>query len=284
MSRSIPALVRPALLVWAREKAGWRPEEAAAKLRTQVERLREWERGAERPSIAQLRKLGELYKRPLAVFFLPEPPRDFDPQREFRRLRRTRGGSPPCAPRSLPNSSQANCRWRTRSGLLADAARSCASLLRIPKRNRSRRPWVPQNLGGCWPVDLCNEWRVVSRRESHNPWHGVDEVPRQLRIRRAPYDDKQCHSMSHDSRKLVRRITDPGIVRYRHSAVLPDVSKPLLIGAIGRKTIVVPLDRQPRRGQDFGESLTKIAVGEEDQVQAARSYSTASSISGRSRP
>jgi len=63
-----------------------RPEQAAAKLRIQADRLREWERGAERPSIAQLRKLGELYKRPLAVFFLPEPPRD------LRRSRHRRSG------------------------------------------------------------------------------------------------------------------------------------------------------------------------------------------------
>lgn len=86
MSRSIPALIRPVLLVWAREKAGLRTEEAAAKLRIPAKRLLEWERGEERPSIAQLRKLGGLYKRPLALFFLPEPPHDFDPQREFRRL------------------------------------------------------------------------------------------------------------------------------------------------------------------------------------------------------
>ena len=50
--------------------------------------LRAWEDedGADRPSIAQVRKLGEIYKRPLAVFFLQEPPKDFDAQREFRRL------------------------------------------------------------------------------------------------------------------------------------------------------------------------------------------------------
>lgn len=86
MPRSIPALIRPPLLVWAREKAGLRREEAAQRLGIRADRLRAWEAGEERPSIAQLRKVGELYKRPLAVFFLPEPPRDFDPQREFRRL------------------------------------------------------------------------------------------------------------------------------------------------------------------------------------------------------
>lgn len=43
-------------------------------------------RGTAGPSIAQLRKLASLYKRPLAVFFLPEPPRGFQALRDFRRL------------------------------------------------------------------------------------------------------------------------------------------------------------------------------------------------------
>jgi transcriptional regulator with XRE-family HTH domain len=86
MSRSIPALVKPALLIWARERAGLPLEEAASRLGIEVERLQQWEQGTDRPSIAQLRKIGELYKRPLAVFFLSEPPQGFDPQREFRRL------------------------------------------------------------------------------------------------------------------------------------------------------------------------------------------------------
>jgi Zn-dependent peptidase ImmA (M78 family)/transcriptional regulator with XRE-family HTH domain len=86
MPHSIPALVRPALLVWARERSGFRPEEAAAKIDVLVETLLAWESGADRPSISQLRKIGEAYKRPIAVFFLPNPPTDFDPQREFSRL------------------------------------------------------------------------------------------------------------------------------------------------------------------------------------------------------
>ncbi|MCL4785394.1 MAG: ImmA/IrrE family metallo-endopeptidase [Verrucomicrobia bacterium] len=86
MPRSIPALVRPTLLVWARERSGLPVEKAALNADVEVETLRQWEAGEERPSIPQLRKLGEVYRRPLAVFFLPEPPKDFDPQREFRRL------------------------------------------------------------------------------------------------------------------------------------------------------------------------------------------------------
>lgn len=87
MSRGTPALAKPALLIWARLSAGMRLEDAARKLDLPVEVVASWEReGDERPSIPQLRKLGEIYKRPLAVFFLPAPPEGFDAQREFRRL------------------------------------------------------------------------------------------------------------------------------------------------------------------------------------------------------
>ena len=86
MSRSIPALVKAPLLIWAREKAGLTVEEAASLVRVAVDELKDWELGQRRPSIAELRALGRIYKRPIAVFFLPEIPQGFDPQREFRRL------------------------------------------------------------------------------------------------------------------------------------------------------------------------------------------------------
>lgn len=87
MARSIPALVKPELLVWARESAGFRSRDAAAEeMGIHPLTLEEWENGHVSPSIPELRKLGEFYKRPIAVFFLAEPPRRFDAQREFRRL------------------------------------------------------------------------------------------------------------------------------------------------------------------------------------------------------
>jgi Zn-dependent peptidase ImmA (M78 family)/DNA-binding XRE family transcriptional regulator len=86
MPRSIPALVTPTLLKWARERAGLKIKTAAERAHVHPTTLEEWESGHEAPTIAQARKLGEVYKRPLAVFFLSEPPHNFDPQREFRRL------------------------------------------------------------------------------------------------------------------------------------------------------------------------------------------------------
>jgi transcriptional regulator with XRE-family HTH domain len=86
MPRSIQAKVKPEILAWARESAHLSLDQAAAKLKMEADALAAIESGATAVTIAQLRKIGELYKRPLAVFFLPEPPRTFDAQREFRRF------------------------------------------------------------------------------------------------------------------------------------------------------------------------------------------------------
>jgi Zn-dependent peptidase ImmA (M78 family)/transcriptional regulator with XRE-family HTH domain len=86
MARTPDALINPELLVWARRAAGFEAEAAAERLRVAPERLRAWEAGEAPPTVAQLRAVARLYKRPLAVFYLPEPPLDFQPLRDFRRL------------------------------------------------------------------------------------------------------------------------------------------------------------------------------------------------------
>lgn len=86
MTESVKALVKPALLTWARASARLGVEESARRAQVKEEQLRAWEEGDGQPSIPQLRKLGRVYKRPLAVFFLPTPPKVFDALRDFRRL------------------------------------------------------------------------------------------------------------------------------------------------------------------------------------------------------
>jgi Zn-dependent peptidase ImmA (M78 family)/DNA-binding XRE family transcriptional regulator/uncharacterized protein YjiS (DUF1127 family) len=86
MARTPEARVAPALLTWAREDLGLGQGAAAKKIGVPEERLASWEAGEARPSIAQLRKAASIYKRPLAVFYLPEPPRAFRALSDFRRL------------------------------------------------------------------------------------------------------------------------------------------------------------------------------------------------------
>lgn len=79
--------IRPEILRWARDSVGLSIAEVATMLKRQPEEIEAWESGAEAPTYPQLEKLAyQLYKRPLAVFFLPSPPAETLPQREFRTL------------------------------------------------------------------------------------------------------------------------------------------------------------------------------------------------------
>jgi transcriptional regulator with XRE-family HTH domain len=85
MAKRVEALVTPAVLMWARENDGHTPEFVAKKLNVTPGDVAGWEAGAARPSLAQLRKLAKLYRRPTAVFYLPSPPQGFQTLRDFRR-------------------------------------------------------------------------------------------------------------------------------------------------------------------------------------------------------
>ncbi len=80
----VEALANPKLLVWARESASLTEEAVAKKIGVKAERVRAWESGHERPSVAQLRNFAAATKRPLAVFYLAEPPHTFDALHDFR--------------------------------------------------------------------------------------------------------------------------------------------------------------------------------------------------------
>lgn len=86
MARSPKISVVPDVLIWARRSIGYDLPDAAKRLSLAPGRLMEFEEGADEPSITQLRKMANVYGRPLAAFFLDAPPRDFDVMRDFRRL------------------------------------------------------------------------------------------------------------------------------------------------------------------------------------------------------
>lgn len=88
MASRVKALVTPALITWARETAGFSIPEAADKLGIDAEKLTAWENPKDEatPSIPQARKIAALFKRPLAVFYLPEAPVKFQVMRDLRRL------------------------------------------------------------------------------------------------------------------------------------------------------------------------------------------------------
>lgn len=79
MARAVQ--INPRVLSWARETAGFEPEEAAAKLglkstakATAVEKLLQAESGERPIGQSMLEKAAAIYRRPLVTFYLPQPP------------------------------------------------------------------------------------------------------------------------------------------------------------------------------------------------------------------
>lgn len=86
MAQRVQAIVDAPLLEWARKTIGLDLATAAQRLRVAETRLQAWEAGESRPSISQLRRMSEVYRRPLAAFYLPEPPPIPKQPRDYRRL------------------------------------------------------------------------------------------------------------------------------------------------------------------------------------------------------
>ncbi|MBU0560540.1 MAG: ImmA/IrrE family metallo-endopeptidase [Bacteroidetes bacterium] len=79
------AYITAKVFKWARESAKMTEEIAAYKIAVSVDKLRDWETGESFPTIRQAQNLAKAYKRPFALFFLPDIPNDFQPLQDFRK-------------------------------------------------------------------------------------------------------------------------------------------------------------------------------------------------------
>ena len=70
--------INPTIIKWARERSGYTLQEVAKSLNRAVATISNWESGAAAPTYVQLEKLADKYKRPIAMFFFPEPPQEPD--------------------------------------------------------------------------------------------------------------------------------------------------------------------------------------------------------------
>ena len=86
MSVSIPSHANHVMLRWARETANLSVEEVAAAEKIESNTIRQWENGEGSPTLAVLRKLSGRYKRPLQVFYLPQPQQGFTIVKDLRTI------------------------------------------------------------------------------------------------------------------------------------------------------------------------------------------------------
>ena len=70
--------VNPDIVRWARERSGYTLHEIAKSFKKDIATISNWESGAAAPTYVQLEKLADKYKRPVAMFFFPEPPHETD--------------------------------------------------------------------------------------------------------------------------------------------------------------------------------------------------------------
>lgn len=85
MKEKLP--INPDVLIWARKSANLLEEDVALKMNKSPNVIEAWEKGDSSPTYIQLETLAyTIYKRPVAIFFFPEPPDEATPKKFFRTL------------------------------------------------------------------------------------------------------------------------------------------------------------------------------------------------------
>lgn len=85
MAPSIETHATPELIRWARQIRHLPKDTAAKRLKIDLETLDAWETGRSRPTLAKLAEIAEVYRKPLAVFFLESPPEAIELPADFRK-------------------------------------------------------------------------------------------------------------------------------------------------------------------------------------------------------
>jgi Zn-dependent peptidase ImmA (M78 family) len=79
--------IKPDILIWARKRLNLDVPEVSYKLKQKPVTITNWEKGKTLPSLTQLEKLAyEVYKIPLATFFLPDVPNEPLMNQQFRTI------------------------------------------------------------------------------------------------------------------------------------------------------------------------------------------------------
>ena len=78
--------VKPEILKWVIDSAGWKEEDISKKLKVSQIVFGSWLKGESNPTLKQLEDLAKIVKRPLAVFFLPEAPKEKPLPKDYRML------------------------------------------------------------------------------------------------------------------------------------------------------------------------------------------------------
>ena len=85
-NKSISVQVEPEVLKWAISSSGWNNEDIVKKIKISQATISSWINGEINPTLKQLENLANALKRPLAAFFLSEPPKEKPLPKDYRML------------------------------------------------------------------------------------------------------------------------------------------------------------------------------------------------------
>jgi len=171
--KSFEVSVEPAVLIWARESIGLSRTDISKSLDVREEQVSRWESGEKRPTIKQLEKLANVYKRPLAALFLPAPPIEPPPLTDFRSF--PRDTKPPLSPKTLLSIRRA----RRLQSIASELAKSLDREITVTtsRINLSQNPEiVAKNVREELGIDI--ETQLDWRRDydALNNWRGAVEA------------------------------------------------------------------------------------------------------------
>lgn len=86
MVSTTKAPINGKVLFWARQQSGYSLEELSKKIGVKKEKFLNWESGEVLPSLPQLKKISNVFKRPTSLFFFQDPPEEMSPPKDFRVL------------------------------------------------------------------------------------------------------------------------------------------------------------------------------------------------------
>jgi Zn-dependent peptidase ImmA (M78 family) len=161
------------MLRWARATAGMSIDDVVAKLarkRVTAETVAAWERGEQAPDYGQLERLAyEVYRRPLAMFFFPQPPVEDTPRQEFRTLPETEIAR--LSPRMRFLVRRAAAMQANLEELFAEAEPSARQLLTdiAPARNESAAT-LAKRVRQYLDIDLEEQFRWKDAETAFKRW------------------------------------------------------------------------------------------------------------------
>lgn len=176
----VRAPVTPAVMKWARETARYTLRESANQLKRPISDIEEWENGKLLPTMPQARRAAKLYRRPLAAFYLPAPPKGWQILRDFR---------------TLPSGSE------------IEYSREFEFLIRLV---RTRQEWISSYLNnqGYESIDIYNYDHI-----NFVPLELAEVIKQHIQI--TVGDIENCKSKYDALRLWIKKSEDSGIFIFR---------------------------------------------------------------------